>query len=83
MLRTSEFLWPQISRSVTSDPFEVYVVLRTIFFSSFIDNFHNAVFQEKLARNDGLDSVCQNSSLLFAQIFNEFDSSPFSISENQ
>ena len=91
MLKTSEFLWPQnISECYFWSFRGVSCILRTILFSIFFDNFYNAFFQRRLVHNDGLDSVCQNSSLRcrqnefstlrFAQVFNEFDNAPSSIS---
>ena len=67
--QSSEFRRPQVFRSVTSGPFETWVVLRIISFCIFFDNFDNAFFQ----RRDwyvmmALDFVCQNSFLRCGQI---------------
>ena len=43
-------------------------LLRTILVSIFVDNFYNAFFWQRLVRNDGLDSVCQNSFLRCGQV---------------
>ena len=89
MLETSEFLCPQVFRSVTSCPFEAYVVLRTILASIFFGNFYNAFFQRRLVHNDDVDCLpkfvsalrtSEFSVLLCAQFVNEFDNSPPSIS---
>ena len=68
MLTNVGVLVIHVFRSVTFDPFETKVVLRTIFFSVFLDNFHNAFFQRRQQYNDGLDFVCQNSFLRCGQV---------------
>ena len=73
--QSSKPVRPQIFRSVTSGPFEAQVVLRMILVFTFIDNFHDAFFQHRLARNDGVDTVCQNSFLRRGQYNSEY--SPF------
>ena len=35
----------------------------------FTDNFHDAFFQQRQVRNDGVDSVCQNSFLRRGRVF--------------
>ena len=70
--QTSKPLRPQIFRSVTSGPFEAQVVLRIILVFTFIDNFYDAFFQHRLARNDGVDTVCQNSFLRRGQYNSEY-----------
>ena len=65
--QTSKFSDAQIFRSVDYGPFEAQVVLRTIFVSTFIDNFYDAFFQHRLIRNDGVDAVCQISFLCRGQ----------------
>ena len=69
-----------------------WAVLRTILVSTFVDNFYDAFFQHGLVRNVGSDAVCQNSFLRRGQVnsalrillrfFNEFHSSPSSVSRS-
>ena len=90
MIETSEFLCFQVFRSVTSGPCEAWVVLRTIFFSIFFDNFYNAFIQCRdwyvmmawtlSAKIRFCVATSKFSTLHFAEVVTDFDDSPSSIS---
>ena len=68
MRETSEFWCPQVFRSVTSGPFDTWVVLRTIF-SFFLWQLLQRILPAwRLVHNDCLDFVCQNSFLRCGQV---------------
>ena len=65
MLETSEFCEPMCF-GVLHWSFQG--VSRTNLVSIFVENFYNVIFWLRLVRNDGLDSVCQNSFLRCGQV---------------
>ena len=72
MLETSEFLCPQVFRSVNSLVLSRPKSCEQFFFSLFVDNFYNAFFQRILVHNDGLDILCPNLFLRCGEVNSVF-----------